>query len=359
MGLTFKTGETVEISSQVEALDAALQSLTINIKDKSDGTEIIPDTLMDNEGNQTFKYYWETKSDEPEDWSPEVPITSGDLLVDPIVLPTTIKPTTPNGFKYVATNDGITGKAEPEWVETLNSITHDHVPIWETDTEYQINDKVVAITPDYITQYNCINAGKTGNLEPTWDTIFGNQTNDGPSTWTPSTEFEIDDVRTAITPDGITQYRVTVAGTSGIVEPVWNPTFGNDTNDGPPIWQATTAYISSPISDIIVPTVSNGFQYRCIVDGTTSGSEPTIWPTIVGSQFSNGTAQFITEVLDDVTWVAEAYNPIIWEAEAYTGVAWNSETLVSIVGIYNVKLLAVDVHGHSGIEKFDIRIVED
>lgn len=58
-----------------------------------------------------------------------------------------------------------------------------------------------------------------------------------------------------------------------------------------PSWQATAAHA---VGDLVIPTVANGHQYRCIVAGTSGGAEPA-WSTVDGA----------TQVDGGVTWRVE------------------------------------------------------
>lgn len=76
-----------------------------------------------------------------------------------------------------------------------------------------------------------------------------------------------------------------------------NQPCGVDLN--PPTWQASTAYVLTKDGDRTIgsrvkPSVHNGFWFRCIVAGTSAGTEPT-WPLVVGGTVVDG----------GVTWEAE------------------------------------------------------
>jgi len=53
------------------------------------------------------------------------------------------------------------------------------------------------------------------------------------------------------------------------------------------VWTLTTAKTTSAPISFAVPTVSNGFYYKCTTGGTTGGTEPT-WPTTIGTTVSDG-----------------------------------------------------------------------
>jgi hypothetical protein len=53
-------------------------------------------------------------------------------------------------------------------------------------------------------------------------------------------------------------------------------------------WAASTAY---SLGDFVEPTTPNGFRYKCISAGTTSGTQPT-WPTTLDGTVTDGTAEW-------------------------------------------------------------------
>lgn len=63
-------------------------------------------------------------------------------------------------------------------------------------------------------------------------------------------------------------------------------------------WVNNTAYV---VGDVVLPTVRNGHQYRCIVAGTSEAllaNEPE-WPTLAGAVFTEGASNPI------LTWVED------------------------------------------------------
>jgi len=70
-------------------------------------------------------------------------------------------------------------------------------------------------------------------------------------------------------------------------------------------WGATTAY---DVGDLVRPGSANGYIYRCIIAGTSGGSEPT-WTTTVGRDLTDNTAtwenvgtQYVKLDGNDVSW---------------------------------------------------------
>ena len=59
MGLTYKRTETVVIDSEVDGIEAGIDSVTIEINHE-DGAPITEVTPMDERANQKFRYFWET-----------------------------------------------------------------------------------------------------------------------------------------------------------------------------------------------------------------------------------------------------------------------------------------------------------
>lgn len=52
------------------------------------------------------------------------------------------------------------------------------------------------------------------------------------------------------------------------------------------VWQAGTTYT---VNESVIPTVPNGYLYKCIVAGTTSGVEPTTWGTTIDGNTTDNT----------------------------------------------------------------------
>lgn len=51
-------------------------------------------------------------------------------------------------------------------------------------------------------------------------------------------------------------------------------------------WQLSTSYV---INDFVIPTTPNGYIYKCVTAGTSSGTEPAAWGTTVDGDTSDGT----------------------------------------------------------------------
>ncbi len=94
-------------------------------------------------------------------------------------------------------------------------------------------------------------------------------------------------------------YRCKVAGTSGTTQPTWPTTIEATVDDdaGATTWLASTAYA---LDDLVLPTVANGYYYKCTTAGTSGTTEPT-WPTTEGATVTDGT----------VVWTC--YKIVTWE----------------------------------------------
>jgi hypothetical protein len=63
MSNTFRQNETVVVDVELEGIDTFIPSSGVAIKiESSTGYTIIPDTEMDNLGNQKYRYFWDTRS---------------------------------------------------------------------------------------------------------------------------------------------------------------------------------------------------------------------------------------------------------------------------------------------------------
>lgn len=86
-------------------------------------------------------------------------------------------------------------------------------------------------------------------------------------------------------------------------------------------WTANTAKTTSGPISFVVPTVANGFYYKCTTGGTTDATTQPTWPTTVGSTVVDGT----------VTWTC-------WgEIETGGATRWGggsgTETLTTLLGL--------------------------
>ncbi len=90
-------------------------------------------------------------------------------------------------------------------------------------------------------------------------------------------------------------------------------------------WAGTTAYT---LGKVVRPTAGNGYLYRCVVAGTSSGSAPT-WPTVIGTTVTDGT----------VTWVCAGRSIIQFDAD---DVSWAAATLTTRYGVIYDRTPATD-----------------
>lgn len=77
-------------------------------------------------------------------------------------------------------------------------------------------------------------------------------------------------------------------------------------------WASTTAYV---VGDVVRKVASNGYVYRCVVAGTSGGTEPT-WPTVIGQTVTDGT----------VTWVCAGVGYVRLDAD---DPSWASSTITA------------------------------
>lgn len=80
-------------------------------------------------------------------------------------------------------------------------------------------------------------------------------------------------------------------------------------------WAAATAYA---VGDIVRPTAGNGHLYRCIVAGTSAGSQPT-WPTVSGQTVVDNTVTW-AEIGRGVTQL-DAADPS-WSSATISGIRY-------------------------------------
>ena len=95
-----------------------------------------------------------------------------------------IVPYVDNGHVYVCVQSGTSGVTEPifpvsteiEFSDTRRAST------WSATTQYKLNDIVIP-TVDNGRFYRCIQAGESGDIEPTWQQVDGATTYDKNATW--------------------------------------------------------------------------------------------------------------------------------------------------------------------------------
>ena len=90
-------------------------------------------------------------------------------------------------------------------------------------------------------------------------------------------------------------------------------------------WAASTAY---SVGDIIRPTSGNGYVYRCVVAGTSGGSEPTF-----------STVAYQTTTDNTVTWATIGVVVIQFDA---ANVSWASSTITARYAIIYDRTPATD-----------------
>lgn len=163
--------------------------------------------------------------------------------------------------------------------------------------------------------------------------------------WATLTAYAVDDIVQPTTPNDH-YYRCSIAGTSGVGEPVWGTAWGENA-DGTVIWQDmglkpivlwkthfdamvvymtplnaldagafwkdagvrlmyTTVWQSAHAyakNDIVIPTTYNGYYYMCISNGVSGATEP-LWPRVNGDHVTDGMAiwnTFTIAMADDIT----------------------------------------------------------
>lgn len=101
-------------------------------------------------------------------------------------------------------------------------------------------------------------------------------------------------------------------------------------------WTATTAYL---VGDIVRPTVADGFIQRCIVAGTSSGTEPASWGQTVGLDTIDAT----------VTWENVGTQYVRLDG---TDIQWAASTIT------DARFAVVYVDGTDGVGDFVIGFVD-
>lgn len=191
---------------------------------------------------------------------------------------TIVQPTTANTYQYYANDAGETGDTEPSWPVVVGNTVVDTFTNWSASTAYTVGEKVTPTVANTF-QYECITAGTSGLVEPTWDT------NSMPETWSARKSYEVDDV---VVPSTLAshQYKCIVSGRSASVEPTFGTNIGLPTIDRPPVWTTATSVTAGTY---VVPT--DGLNV--VLDPTFTIPAPTAWfPMPPGWTDSGGFASY-------------------------------------------------------------------
>ena len=115
--------------------------------------------------------------------------------------------------------------------------------------------------------------------------------------WASATSYAVGDVRRPTAGNGRI-YRCIVAGTSGGSQPTWPTTDRGYVVDGSVTWQDCTndtprfaTSTAYTLGQIVRPSTNNGHTYRVTTAGTSGGSEPT-WPTTSQGTVTSGSVVF-------------------------------------------------------------------
>jgi hypothetical protein len=60
-GNTFKQNETVFIEVELESVNSSISDVDITITNSITGTTVVPKSIMEEEGNQKYSYWWDTR----------------------------------------------------------------------------------------------------------------------------------------------------------------------------------------------------------------------------------------------------------------------------------------------------------
>jgi len=60
-GTTFKMGETVVVETEIEGVDTSISDVNISISNSITGSYAVSGTVMEELGNQRYRYFWDTR----------------------------------------------------------------------------------------------------------------------------------------------------------------------------------------------------------------------------------------------------------------------------------------------------------
>ena len=140
-----------------------------------------------------------------------------------------------------------------------------------------------------IDYWSTFDFGDTKGFGGDWPTVAG------ATAWAATTSYNSSHVRRPTVANGRI-YRCIVPGTSGGSEPTWPTTTRGIVQDGTVYWQECTSDITAwaantayVVGDIRVPTTRNNRTYVCTVAGTSHASTEPTWPTTTGGTVTDGT----------------------------------------------------------------------
>ena len=190
-----------------------------------------------------------------------------------------VLPTAPNGFRYVATTEGVTAGAEPTWPGILGQTVTDGGVVWECFTP-----EALVLWDQYWARF-LAEVDQIVGLQPVEVTGIRGWQRANNQLWFPP---NLTNDRTYPNPRNGHGYKATawdptLVGNPANVEtgaspPAW-PTTGGSVQDGDITWQDQGAYwtASTPVAlgAIVDPHVNPAKVWRCTTAGTTGVSEPS------------------------------------------------------------------------------------
>lgn len=147
---------------------------------------------------------------------------------------------------------------------------------WQPNQAHALHETVVPLNTFGGNKFMAQNAGTSGAVEPVWPPTFGQTVVDGTITWVNIEQNWVSGraytVGMVAEPASVSVYRIgfnfvaTTAGTSGGTEPIWPTTAGATVNDNGIVWQAIGFY----------PGSFTGCSPMQMVSRASGGAETTI-----------------------------------------------------------------------------------
>lgn len=172
------------------------------------------------------------------------------------------------------------------------------VPVWQKDHVYAAGVLIKATGKASINYFKALNAGTSGNSEPSWNTTWGQTPADGDITWEdqgprPSALWDL--LFTQMVLDMLPLEGLDLSPSITFGGDFWK--WGNvdpdaDIEANTQTWAGATPYI---VDERVIPTAPADHYFKVLTAGTSAAGEPT-WPTRTGDTILDG----------DIVWQAVA-----------------------------------------------------
>jgi len=239
----------------------------------------------------------------PDVWQANTSYSAGDK----------VRPSSANGFVYMALNSGMSGSAEPSWPQTQGAEVIDNEVHWvaiNKRVEYSVLDKALEHIKQNGNQMTICLENPTHFYQAC-----------DPEEWQAETQYQEGEVVRPTSRNGFV-YVCIQAGTSGTSEPSWPTAAGQTVSDGTVVWECyenfTLCAVEMTPSDYSIEFTNDGGRkittatktdvvvyregegkFACIVD-TATGELLLVTVPNTSQNFIEGALARITEIVYEI-----------------------------------------------------------